>query len=198
MPDKRCENGHFIDELWDICPYCPPPRPAEASSAPAGSVHSDRGARQSVVAPVEPTRKREGPIPSDPIQRTVVAPKPMPEPEVERLVVGWLVSLTGKTRGESFPVRMGRNTIGRSSRSDIVVNDDQVSSHHADVVFRPDERRFIIMDHNSTNGTFVNGAEIPARKDLLSRDIVRVGKQKFIFQALCDQTFGWDDQEYSK
>ena len=23
MADKRCENGHFIDESWDICPYCP-------------------------------------------------------------------------------------------------------------------------------------------------------------------------------
>ena len=23
MADKRCENGHFIDENWDICPYCP-------------------------------------------------------------------------------------------------------------------------------------------------------------------------------
>ena len=23
MADKRCENGHFIDESWDLCPYCP-------------------------------------------------------------------------------------------------------------------------------------------------------------------------------
>ena len=23
MADKRCDNGHFIDEAWDICPYCP-------------------------------------------------------------------------------------------------------------------------------------------------------------------------------
>ena len=23
MADKRCDNGHFIDESWDLCPYCP-------------------------------------------------------------------------------------------------------------------------------------------------------------------------------
>lgn len=24
MPDKRCKNsGHFIDDSWDVCPYCP-------------------------------------------------------------------------------------------------------------------------------------------------------------------------------
>ena len=23
VADKRCENGHFIDESWDLCPYCP-------------------------------------------------------------------------------------------------------------------------------------------------------------------------------
>ncbi|HUO84269.1 MAG TPA: hypothetical protein VM534_04060, partial [Thermoanaerobaculia bacterium] len=28
MADKRCENGHFIDASWDICPYCPPDQSA--------------------------------------------------------------------------------------------------------------------------------------------------------------------------
>ncbi len=66
---------------------------------------------------------------------------------------------------------MGRNVIGRDRRSDIVINDDQASSHHADLVFRPEERRFILMDHNSTNGTYVNETEIEPRRDLSGKDI---------------------------
>ena len=80
----------------------------------------------------------------------------------KRYVVGWLVGLSGTTRGESFPVRIGRNVLGRDRKSDIVINDDQASAHHADLVFRPEERRYILMDHNSTNGTYVNEAEIEA------------------------------------
>ena len=91
------------------------------------------------------------------------------ELQPQRYVVGWLVGLNGTARGESFPVRMGRNVLGRDRRSDIVVNDDQASSHHADLVFRPEERRFILMDHNSTNGTYVNESEIEPRRDLGDR-----------------------------
>ena len=32
MADKRCKNGHFIDESWDICPYCPPAKGASADA----------------------------------------------------------------------------------------------------------------------------------------------------------------------
>lgn len=112
----------------------------------------------------------------------------------KRYVVGWLVALNGPARGESFPVRMGRNILGRDQRSDISINDDQASSHHADLVFRPEERRFILMDHNSTNGTYVNEHEIEPRRDLVSRDVVRVGGHQFLFIPLCDENFYWDEE----
>ena len=112
----------------------------------------------------------------------------------KRFVVGWLVGLSGPSRGESFPVRIGRNVLGRDKRSDIMVNDDQASSHHADLVFRPEERRFILMDHNSTNGTYVNEVEIEPRRDLVTKDIVRIGSHRFLFMPLCDESFYWDDE----
>lgn len=114
--------------------------------------------------------------------------------EAKRYVVGWLVGLNGVARGESFPVRIGRNVLGRDRRSDIVINDDQASSHHADLVFRPEERRFILMDHNSTNGTYVNEVEIEPRRDLAERDVVRIGSNKFLFIPLCSEGFYWDDE----
>ncbi len=201
MADKRCENGHFIDESWDLCPYCPadsgeaeipivrparavpPPEPAPARPAPA--------AQPSVRRDVPPT-----PVQAPPMERTVAVPKLSPNDPAQpkRYVVGWLVGLNGANRGESFPVRIGRNVLGRDRRSDIVINDEQASSHHADLVFRPEERRFILMDHNSTNGTYVNEMEIEPRKDLAGKDIIRIGAQQFLFMPLIHDGFYWDDE----
>lgn len=210
MADKRCENGHFIDESWDICPYCPQdmsepeipvvrPRAVEAPSpAPVGvsragaSYAADAEVSKGPVPVRRPTNPGPVPVPSQP-ERTVAAPR-LDSAAPKRYVVGWLVGINGASRGESYPVRMGRNVIGRDRRSDIVIHDDQASSHHADLVFRPEERRFILMDHNSTNGTYVNEVEIEPRRDLTSKDIIRVGSHRFVFMPLCHDGFHWDDE----
>lgn len=204
MADKRCDNGHFIDESWDLCPYCPQdqsepeipvvrpravdPSPARslAGVAPAPASHDDSARRGrhssgSALAAVQPP----------PMERTIAAAQLNAQ---KRYVVAWLVGLSGPARGESYPVRMGRNIIGRDRRSDIVIQDDQASSHHADLVFRPEEKRFILMDHNSTNGTYVNETEIEPRRDLLPKDVIRIGAQKFLFTPLCHDGFHWDDE----
>jgi len=206
VADKRCENGHFIDESWDLCPYCPaenaesdvpvvrptrfsapdPPRPVAVPPEPIR--------RPTAVPPPTMNRDSAVALADEPVERTVAVQKLDPLAAPKRYVVGWLIGLNGVARGESFPVRIGRNVLGRDRRSDIVVNDDQASSHHADLVFRPEERRFILMDHNSTNGTYVNDAEIEPRRDLLPKDIVRVGSHKYLFMPLCDEGFYWDEE----
>jgi FHA domain len=211
VADKRCDNGHFIDESWDICPYCPNdaaepdipvvrPRAVEASASSSGpaaaavrepSIRPVTAARQ--AAPMLQVAPAPAAEPQGQPERTVAA-RIDPGAQQKRYVVGWLVGLNGNSRGESYPVRMGRNVIGRDRRSDIVINDDQASSHHADLVFRPEERRFILMDHNSTNGTYVNEAEIEPRRDLAGKDVVRIGSHRFIFMPLCHDGFFWDDE----
>jgi hypothetical protein len=131
-------------------------------------------------------------VQAPPMERTSVVQRGDAQPK--RYVVGWLVGLNGSDRGEAFPIRIGRNVIGRDRRSDIVIDDDQASSHHADLVFRPEERRFILMDHNSTNGTYVNDVEIEPRRDLIPKDVVRIGAHKFLFMPLCDEGFFWDEE----
>lgn len=200
MADKRCDNGHFIDESWDICPYCPQAETGE----PEVSIVRPRAVEAIAAAP--PAPRPEPPlrpvtvpgvsVPSPaaavaPMERTVASAQINAQ---KRYVVGWLVSINGSSRGESFPVRMGRNVIGRDRRSDVVVNDDQASSHHADLVFRPEEKRFILMDHNSTNGTYVNESEIEPRRDLSAKDVIRIGSHRFLFTPLCHDGFHWDDE----
>jgi len=207
VADKRCENGHFIDESWDLCPYCPADndepdiavvRPSRFGADPAPVAAQPRPAappRPVAVPPAAPSPVRRDPPPqAPPMERTVAVQKAPDSGPIKRYVVGWLIGLNGGARGESFSVRIGRNVIGRDRRSDIVVNDYQASSHHADLVFRPEERRFILMDHNSTNGTYVNEAEIEPRRDLTANDVVRIGSQKFLFMPLCHEGFYWDDE----
>lgn len=212
MPDKRCENGHFIDESWDLCPYCPPEEKESEIPVVRPSRFGSQDARPS-APPAEPRRpaptappvpampapaaphREPAPVQAPPMERTVAAQKiSVAEAQPKRYVVGWLVGLNATVRGESFALRIGRNVLGRDRRSDIVINDDQVSSHHADLIFRPEERRFILMDHNSTNGTYVNEQEIEPRRDLVGNDVVRLGSHRFLFTPLCNENFYWDDE----
>jgi len=204
VADKRCENGHFIDESWDLCPYCPSDaeeadvpiiRPARVQeSQPRTAVPSAPAPRPlPAPTPLIPRRDTASGHAPMPMERTVAVQKLSAEDlQPARYVVGWLVGLNGNARGESHAVRMGKNVIGRDRRSDIVVNDDQASSHHADLVFRPEERRFILMDHNSTNGTYVNEGEIEPRRDLIDRDVIRIGSHRFLFVPLCTDAAMWD------
>jgi len=198
VADKRCDNGHFIDESWDICPYCP----QEASEPEIAVVRPTRVPESAAAVPVplrQPTRSAppgpalqlQSPVPQE---RTVASLRAEPGATQKRYVVAWLIGLNGASRGESYPVRMGRNVIGRDRRSDVVIPDDQASSHHADLVFRPEERRFILMDHNSTNGTYVNETEIEPRRDLLGKDVIRIGSHRLLFMPLCHDGFFWDDE----
>lgn len=191
MPDKRCRNGHFIDESWDICPYCPadamhqteaPTRPPREAAPPTNLIERPADGAAPAAKPAVPSP-----------QKTVTFAKFEGGLSERQYVVGWLIGLNGSLQGESFVVKMGRNRLGRSRESEIVVRDDQASSHHADLIYRPEERRFILMDHNSTNGTYVNGKEIEPRRDLISRDVVTIGSHRLLFISLSELGLNWDD-----
>jgi pSer/pThr/pTyr-binding forkhead associated (FHA) protein len=71
---------------------------------------------------------------------------------------------------------MRRIAIGRGSSSDVRLPDPSVSHRHATIELRgPD---FILVDEESTNGTFVGGARLAPRTSrvLRSGDLVRVGR----------------------
>lgn len=66
-------------------------------------------------------------------------------------------------------------TIGRSSKNTIVVQDPFVSRDHCRII-QHDDGRIILIDNNSTNGTFVNGMRCYGQIQLDDFDEVRVGK----------------------
>jgi hypothetical protein len=63
--------------------------------------------------------------------------------------------------------------IGKANDNDFVINDPQVSRYHA-LLTQDEERRLLLEDLGSTNGTFVDDCQI-VRKQVASDDVVTFG-----------------------
>lgn len=59
---------------------------------------------------------------------------------------------------KSFSIQTSKTTIGRDPTNSLVVNDQDVSSFHAEIVVSKDG--FLLKDLGSANGTYVNGKKI--------------------------------------
>ena len=83
--------------------------------------------------------------------------------------------------GETYLFWVAKDTIsiGRSKRNDLVLVDQWLSRHHAEIRF--DNARYIIRDLESRNGTIVNGLRIERDTELHHRDIVILGDQTLTF-----------------
>lgn len=55
--------------------------------------------------------------------------------------------------------QVGNNSIGRASDNNVSIDDEKMSSKHADLTITQDGQ-YVLTDLNSTNGTFVNGQRI--------------------------------------
>lgn len=89
---------------------------------------------------------------------------------------------------EIFPYRLDiinatPYTIGRSNNSavDLVLDDRSINNLHATITFT--NGKYCIVDNNSTNGTYINEAKIPTKKETLLNDgdKIRLGKTKILF-----------------
>ena len=69
-------------------------------------------------------------------------------------------------------------TIGRRQANDIVIEDRSVSGHHAKIDSLED--RFVLIDLQSKNGTFVNGQLISSHW-LQHEDVITIGGHSLIF-----------------
>ena len=67
--------------------------------------------------------------------------------------------IKGKYAGGEFSIREGQKlSIGRDISSDVAIVDSKVSRNHASITAR--EGKLFIEDHNSTNGTYLNGEKL--------------------------------------
>ncbi|MBN1355431.1 mechanosensitive ion channel [bacterium] len=91
-----------------------------------------------------------------------------------------LITADELLKGKIFELTDDRTTIGRDPHNTVVVNNPQVSKHHADIV--RDERGYRIADRGSRHGTFLNGTRIT--EALLQRgDEISLGGTRLLFET---------------
>ncbi len=93
-----------------------------------------------------------------------------------------LVVRSGPTPGKVYPIMKNEVIIGRDPNADILVNDDEVSRHHASIKLSPDG--YVIEDLGSTNGTVINGDRLAGPHLLRAGEIISLGEHiTLIFDA---------------
>ncbi len=90
-----------------------------------------------------------------------------------------LVQIYGPELGKRYPIESHEMTVGRDIGNDIVVDLDNVSRRHCRFVNR--DAKIFLMDLGSTNGTYLNDAEVLEETVLRSGDLVKVGGSIFKF-----------------
>jgi pSer/pThr/pTyr-binding forkhead associated (FHA) protein len=92
-----------------------------------------------------------------------------------------LVITEGERKG--FTLRLDRReiTIGRADNSDLVIDDEYASTHHAKLVLINND--WLLQDLNSTNGTFLDGSRIGTPAAVRLNTAMRIGKTVFELRA---------------
>lgn len=93
-----------------------------------------------------------------------------------------LVLVYGQNIGRRYPLDPGVFTIGRGEANHVVLEYDNVSRYHAELVVH-DDQRVMLVDKGSTNGTFLNDRVIRREVALNSGDHIKVGGNIFKFLA---------------
>lgn len=164
-------------------PPSPSPRPTrlEDPDAPAGG-------RRTLLQESLPS------VPSSPGFPPPAAPEPAGSSlpvggnGSARRLLGVLAAPDLGPGGAVFAVRGGKNTIGANRSNDIVLaGDSEISGEHAVILHR--NGTFHLTDRLSTNGTWVNGEEVPANGTLplQDRDRIRCGRTDLVFLVVESQ-----------
>ena len=89
-----------------------------------------------------------------------------------------LVVRDGPNAGDNFSLAGDSLSIGRHPDSDVVLDDLTVSRRHVSI--RRDEEGFVLEDHGSLNGTYVNNDRVEQCR-LVHGDEVQVGRYRMVF-----------------
>ena len=222
---KRCNNGHFYDaDKFTSCPHCNPTVSASEvtvamspdNMAPevkaAVNAFTDEDSKtvslqDAVSAAAAPSPVQE-PAAAAPVQMTA-APVHMDDAKTVSYfatslgaepVVGWLVCIEGDHYGESFPLKSGRNFIGRNANMDVVLAGDMSVSRerHAIVIYEPKAKCFIAQAGDARELFYLNDNVVLNNEMMKNYDVLSVGNEKLLFVGLCGPQFCWEDTKKEK
>ncbi len=96
-----------------------------------------------------------------------------------------LIVRRGPQPNQVYELNKGIITLGRDITNDIVINDPEVSRHHARLT--QTGTGYTLEDLGSTNGTFVNGQRLTGARVLANGDMVGLGETVTLaYEAFAD------------
>jgi pSer/pThr/pTyr-binding forkhead associated (FHA) protein len=112
------------------------------------------------------------------------SPPPLPPPPAAAAVLGSFVVRSGALKGRRLGVKTPVANIGRADYNDLVIPDESVSTTHAKLQRR--EGVWVLVDLDSTNGTFVDGERVKGEAPLGPGVTVRFGDIALLFEPTDD------------
>lgn len=91
---------------------------------------------------------------------------------------------TGPLKGQRYQIKTPVLNIGRAEYNDLVIPDASVSTSHAKLQRR--EGVWMLVDLDSTNGTFVDGDKVTGEAPLAPGAMVRFGDVQVVFEPTDD------------
>ena len=127
---------------------------------------------------------------------TGTGPLEAPQPTAgTTLTAAWLVVVSETGRGTSYPVRLGRNKVGRGEINSISLQlgDDAISSEaHLVIAADPKSRRFFVVPGDSTNLAYLNEAPLLESRELADKDILQLGATRLVFVQFAGNYVDWE------
>lgn len=153
--------------------------PAAAGAAAAGAAAAGAAATPAAHAPARPAMPAPTPVKQSEDAPTEVVRTSGPTTDELRAATraSTLVITSGPRKGVEVTLGARPLTIGRHPESDLVIQDDYSSTHHARLV--PNGASWLLEDLSSTNGTFVNGRRLTHSSPLAPGVPVRIGTTTF-------------------
>ncbi len=91
---------------------------------------------------------------------------------------------SGPLKGQRLPIRVPIVNVGRADYNDVVLQDDSVSTTHAKLQRR--EGVWVLVDLESTNGTFVDGEKVQGETPLAPGALIRFGDVQAMWEPIDD------------
>jgi len=170
---NTCKNGHNFEAGLTECPFCP--KPEATMSGAKTLVEGSRFDSDKTVVDIDAPRlvQPEGKTTVPDHGKTVIySPSQAHAPGIRKLI-GWLVTFDISPAGIDYKLYVGKQSIGRGSNNEIMIQQPGISDTHATLLYRDD--KLMIRDEFSTNGTFVNDESVGDRRVLENDDVIKIG-----------------------
>lgn len=184
MAIVKCKKGHFYDNLkHSSCPACIDESSMNEETTVASGLFDFNFESESQTERFDENIDAE--------QNTI--PLYMLENE-SNPVTGWLVSISGNTKGKSYEIYDGRNFIGRNMSMDIVFDSDKTVSreNHFSIVFDKKNNTFYVLPGNAFVSVNENAVSSPCL--ISENDIISFGNNKLVFIPYCKEGRNWNEK----